>query len=274
VGGGPPDRPFSDRVDLRSRSAAASFRVPFSVLDGFAAIGLYFAGQLVAGLILGIGLAVLGADLEGAPLLVIALGAQVLGVSFALAYLLGRRRLSWRLLGPIRPSWLMVALGLAVGVGGTILAYALNAILALLFQPEAPVEQQVMQDLLAGGTSMWLAIIVAVIMAPLVEELLFRGVLFQAMRPRVGLWPAAVLSSLVFTLVHVEVITSQPLALTGLFTLGVVFAWAFHRTGSIVVPILGHAVFNGMSVLLAIAVDRLGLDELVALTAPLLSTAG
>jgi uncharacterized protein len=261
--GGGPDRgtpqddpPFSDPVDLRDRSAAGAFRVPFSVGDGFVALIAFIAGQLVAGLVLGMLLLLTGRDVADAPLALVGLGGQVLGFALALGFLRARGRLTWRLLGPVRPSWLMVALGLGVGVVGTIGAYALNATLVTLVGAEDPVEQDLLNEVLAGGRGTVLALFVAVIMAPLVEETLFRGVLFQALRRRLGLWPGALLSALVFTVIHVEIVFSQPVALAGLFSLGVFLAWAFHRTGSLLVPILGHAVFNGVSVLLAIAADR------------------
>jgi uncharacterized protein len=264
------DEAFADPVDLRDHSAEGAFRVPFSVVDGFMAVLVYFIGQLIAGVVLGVGLAVTGQPLGSTQTLMAAVGAQVLGLALAGAYLLARRRLTWRLLGPVRPSGLLVAIGLGVGIAGTVLAYLLNGILSFIFEPEAPVEQQLLQDVLAGGWATVFAVIAAVVMAPIAEEILFRGVLFQALRRRLGMWVAAVISSLVFTAVHVEIVTSQPLALVGLFALGVFLAWSFHRSGSLVVPILGHAVFNGVSLSLAILVDRLGLEELLGVTVLLL----
>jgi uncharacterized protein len=257
-GGVPPDGdpPFSDPVDRRDRSAQGAFRVPFSVGDGFITLIAFIGGQLVAGLVFGLLLVVTGGDVADAPLALVGLGGQILGFALALGYLRARGRLTWRLLGPVRPSWLVVALGLGVGVVGTIGAYALNATLVTLVGAEDPVEQDLLNEILAGGRNTALALLVAVVMAPLVEEVLFRGVLFQALRRRLGLWPGALLSSLVFTLIHVEIVFSQPVALAGLFSLGVFLAWAFHRTGSLLVPILGHAVFNGVSVLLAFVADR------------------
>jgi uncharacterized protein len=255
------DVPFGDRVDLRATSADAAFRVPFSTLDAFVALLAYFAGQLVAGLVFGIGLAVTGRPIGSTGTLMVAVGAQVLGLALVAGYLLSRRRLTWRILGPVAPGWLPVAIGVGVGVGGTLVAYLLNGVLAALLGAEDPVEQQLLQDVLAGGAATFLAVVAAVVMAPIAEEVLFRGLMFQALRRRLGLWPAALLSSLAFTLVHVEILTSQPVALAGLFVLGVVFAWSFHRSGSLVVPILAHAVFNGVSLSLAILVDRLDLDR-------------
>ena len=255
------DEPFGEAVDRRSGRAGDAFRVPFSVADAFVALLIYFLGQLVVGVAVGLVLAFVSGEVEGndTALLIATVVSQVVGLLLALGYLGLRRRLSWRLLGPVRPGFVQVLLGLAVGVVGTILAYAVNAAITVLFDLEAPVEQQLLQDVLAGGVTTAFVVLAAVVFAPLAEEVLFRGLLFQSLRRRLGLWFAALTSSLVFCLVHVEIITSQPLALTGLFVLAVVFAWSFHRTGSLVVPILAHATFNAVSLGLAILAEQLPL---------------
>lgn len=259
------DEPFSEPVDRRARSAAAAFRVPFSVLDAGVAILAYFGGQVVVWVLVAVVAAFAGYEPEGTSGLAIGIAASVGGFLLALAWLRLRRRLTWRLLGPVRPGAMTLAIGLAVGFGGTLLAYLLNAALLAAFGADEPVDQQVLQDALAGGLSLVLAVLLAVVAAPVIEEVLFRGLLFQSLRRRLGLWPAALLSSAVFTVVHVEVIVSQPIALAGLFALGVVFAWACHRFGSVVVPIVAHAVFNGTSVMIALLADRLGIVAWAAL---------
>ncbi len=251
--------PFSVAVDLRARSAQDAFRVPFTVLDAIVAILAFFIGQLVVGLVVGIGSALVRSELSDTGWMAIATAATLVGLLAGIGWLAARNRFTWHLLGPVRPGALPVALGLAAGLVGTVMTYLINGGLAFVFQPDEPVDQQVLQDALSGGSSLVLALVVAVVLAPIAEEVLFRGVLFQALRSRVGLWPAAVMSSVLFTLVHVEIVMSQPLALVGLFSLGVLLAWAFHRTGSLLVPIIGHAVFNAISITLAVAVDRTGL---------------
>src|SRR5690606_7792760 len=122
--------------------------------------------------------------------------------------------------------------------------------------PDQAVEQQIMQDALRGGAPAVLAVFIAVVLAPVTEEIVFRGALFRSLRPRMGVWPAALLSSLIFAFIHVEVVTSQPLALVGLFLLGMVFAIGLQKSGSLLVPILAHAVFNATSIGLAILAER------------------
>jgi uncharacterized protein len=227
-------------------TASTAFPVPFSGLEGF----LLVLWTLVAQFVVILPAMLLGfldpTEAGGPVLLLLVITAQALGLAGALAYLAARRRLSWRLLGARRPAWSHAGLGVAFGVGGFIGVNLLIAGLLQVFGPVDPPEQQLLSDVTAGGVTTLLAVIAAVVMAPLVEEVVFRGVLFQGMKRRVGLWPAAVVSSLLFAVVHVEV--QQPIYSSGFVLLGILFAWTMHRFGSLVVPIVAHATFNAISV--------------------------
>ena len=194
--------------------------------------------------------------------LVVTLVFQVAISLAALLPLLAAGRPWSRLLGPTRATGVMWAVGLGVGVGVVVAAFTVNGTLAVLLEVEEGVEQQILQDALAGGVPTVLVGIMTVVVAPVAEEVLFRGVLFRAMAARLGLWVGAVLSSAVFAVIHFEILFSQPIALAGLFVVGLLLAFAYHLTGSIVVPILGHAVFNASSLTLALFVDRFDLEDL------------
>lgn len=193
--------------------------------------------------------------------LLIQIVLQLVVFGLALLPVLVAGRPFGRLWGPTRTTGTMIAIGLATGVGVTIVAYTVNALAVLATGTEEPVEQQLLQDALAGGLPLALVLVVAVVVAPLTEEVVFRGVLFRAMADRINLVVGAVLSSAIFAVIHIEVVLSQPLALLGLFTVGLLLAVAYHLTGNLMVPILGHAVFNAVSLSLAVLVDRVDLDE-------------
>lgn len=199
--------------------------------------------------------------------LVVALVLQLIIFVVAMVPLLIRRNLDRRLFGPTQPtgSWLGLGFGAAAGMVALFSAYGVNIVLSLVVGIEDPVEQQLLQDALAGGATLLIAAFIAVVVAPIVEEVVFRGILFRALGDRVGVWLGAVISSAVFALIHVEVVLSQPVALGGLFAVGLVLALAYQWTGNLLVPILGHAVFNAASVGLALAIEQLGVDEVVAL---------
>jgi uncharacterized protein len=226
-------------------SPAQAFPVPFSGLEGFLLVLWSLLAQFIV-ILPAIVLGLMDPEEGGPLLLVLVITAQGLGLAGAVGYLAARRRLSWRLFGPIRPAGRHVAIGLGVGVGGFILVNLLIQALLRVVGPVDPPEQQLLSDVTAGGVTTLLAVIAAVVMAPLVEEVVFRGVLFQGLKRRLGLWPGAVLSGLLFAIVHVEV--SQPVYSSGLFFLGVLFAWTMHRFGSLLVPLVAHAAFNGISV--------------------------
>lgn len=87
----------------------------------------------------------------------------------------------------------------------------------------------------------------AIVMAPLVEEALFRGILYQWIRdaghPRLAL----VLTSVTFGLVHGHLPTLLPLTLFGAY-----LCWLYERTGNLLACILTHAGFNAVFVVLTL----------------------
>ena len=88
---------------------------------------------------------------------------------------------------------------------------------------------------------------IAVIAAPVTEELIFRGCLYGVLRKSSGRMPAIVLSSIVFALIH-----GHLPSLPGLFLLAVGLALVYERCGTLWAPISMHAAFNGLTILAAI----------------------
>jgi membrane protease YdiL (CAAX protease family) len=81
--------------------------------------------------------------------------------------------------------------------------------------------------------------ILAVAMAPVFEELLFRGVLFKSLRRTVPFWAAACISSALFTALHFYIVGALMI-----FILGFVSAYALERHKSIVPCIVMHIIWN------------------------------
>jgi membrane protease YdiL (CAAX protease family) len=86
--------------------------------------------------------------------------------------------------------------------------------------------------------------VLAVLFAPLFEELFFRGFLYKAFRTSWGWLPGALTSGAVFALAHMQLTLFVPL-----LALGVALAWVYERTGSLWTSITMHALFNGVAVL-------------------------
>lgn len=88
------------------------------------------------------------------------------------------------------------------------------------------------------------AIGMAIFVAPLLEELLFRGILFPFLAKRAGTLNAALCTSIVFTMLHFHL----PSAAT-LYLLSLVLCFAYWRTGSLWTSIGIHMIFNAITVL-------------------------
>lgn len=228
-----------------------AFPVPFSIADGLMLAAWSF---LVAPLLIYTVLAAVGLDVEpgSAASVVVFLVVEVVVLAGTAAYLVRGEKLTWRLLGPLPPRWRHVLTGVGVGVAGFVVVVTAATVIDQLFGEVQLPEQELLQTSVSGGVPAVLAAVGVVGLAPVIEETIYRGLLFQALRRRLGLWPGLALSSLVFTAVHVELYTS-PVGLTAILILGLWLAGAFHRTGTLVVPILGHATFNAINVALAMS---------------------
>jgi uncharacterized protein len=103
------------------------------------------------------------------------------------------------------------------------------------------------QQLTAKGQGLWglvgLLVLLAVA-APVVEELLFRGLLLRGLEVRLGARAALVVSSLVFAAVHLQVVQFP-----GLLVAGLVFGWLVQRSGRLGPAIVAHVAFNAATVL-------------------------
>ncbi|MBQ7906946.1 MAG: CPBP family intramembrane metalloprotease [Clostridia bacterium] len=82
------------------------------------------------------------------------------------------------------------------------------------------------------------------LLAPLCEEIVFRGLIAKVLGTRVPTWLAVTISALAFGLVHNS---SGPLAIFYATAMGILFGWLFFRTKSLVPCVLAHATFNIVS---------------------------
>lgn len=106
-------------------------------------------------------------------------------------------------------------------------------------------EAQAVSEMLIEGSQLEQIILalMAVILAPFFEELLFRGLIFPALTRYLGLSGGIVLTSLLFAWVHFNLPATAPL-----FVFSAATCFAYWRTGSLWVCIGMHAVFNFISI--------------------------
>ena len=88
----------------------------------------------------------------------------------------------------------------------------------------------------------------AVVVAPVFEELAFRGLFYATLRRRLGVGAAAAVTAGVFALAHGYGVTG----FATVFTSGLLWAWAYERTGSLLPGIGAHAL-NNLGVAAALA---------------------
>ncbi len=106
----------------------------------------------------------------------------------------------------------------------------------------------------SSGLSWWLlpVAIQVVVLAPLLEEVLYRGCLQSALVSATGhTWPSVIAASAIFALIHFPAVPWH--ALPTLFMVGVVCGLAFERTGRLAPAFLFHAGFNALNLWVTLA---------------------
>ena len=100
-----------------------------------------------------------------------------------------------------------------------------------------------MQDTFLAMSRNIFGIISITVMAPLVEELLFRGAI-QGYLHRKGMKPlqAIFIASAIFGIIHMN-----PIQIPFAFAIGMIFGWLYYRTGSLVPGIVGHFINNSIA---------------------------
>lgn len=109
---------------------------------------------------------------------------------------------------------------------------------------EAPPQDVVRFLVEANSSRDRLAVLVmAVAVAPFAEELIFRGYFYAVTKKYVGSFVALTITSLLFAVVH-----GHAFSIPALFTLAFCLGLAYERTGSLIVPMIMHAIFNAFQV--------------------------
>ena len=123
-----------------------------------------------------------------------------------------------------------------IALGG--IAYSVGAIVVVMY-PLAKLNSELVNEILADSPlseSLASAFILMVILAPLIEEMVFRGLLFSRLTKKWNMAGAMVVSSLAFGLLHMNPI--------GAFVFGIVACVLYTRTRTLLVPMGLHALNN------------------------------
>jgi hypothetical protein len=96
----------------------------------------------------------------------------------------------------------------------------------------------------------------AILLVPVTEEMLFRGILYPAVKqlgyPPLALWS----TSLLFAAIHMNAVTFVPLA-----TLALVLTMLYERTDNLLAPITTHVLFNALNFATLLVLQQVGGHE-------------
>jgi len=152
------------------------------------------------------------------------------------------RVLTWEQLGlTLADAWQRVRLGLVVGIAVIVADAILEAALAAFGIHQT--QQEVFLGVRDATPGQFVGILLAAaFIAPVCEEVFFRGYIFTAVRQRYGVALAFIASSLLFALAHLNAQAFLPILL-----IGVGFCYVYWRTGSLVPSIVAHAMNNALA---------------------------
>ncbi|MCE5277062.1 MAG: type II CAAX endopeptidase family protein [Planctomycetaceae bacterium] len=92
--------------------------------------------------------------------------------------------------------------------------------------------------------SVAMAIILAVVLAPLTEEIFYRGLIQTALRRHLKAWPAIMLTAVLFAAMHLDMPNSVP----AMLVFGMALGYQYERTGRLWASIVMHLLFNAVFV--------------------------
>ncbi len=193
---------------------------------------------------------------DNVTMLIGGLISQLIPVSIACAFLLPRMNVG-EIFGLSRPDSGKVIL---TGVLGLIVIYACNLAIQPVITPflennlgkqELQTPVQMILDARENNPTMLIILaFLAVIVAPICEEFVFRGYLYGTLKRFSCRSFAVIISALFFAVVHANI-----WALVPLFIVGIALAIIYEISGSLWASILTHMLFNGVTTALLIFVD-------------------
>lgn len=209
-----------------------SYSVPWKFIDNWIAVGLLALIDVALLIIASQGLVT---EIAQTAAIILVELVYLLPVVLIFAW----RRIHWKYLGFGKFKWETVGIGCGLVIGAYSIIIVHNIILYLL-----GVETQgdeIMKIFAQLKSPIWF-FIVGAIMAPIVEEIFFRGFLFQGFRQKYGWTAALLLSSALFAIAHMDLVALLPT-----FILGLVLAYVYHRSNSVWPGIILHFLVNAFA---------------------------
>ncbi len=254
----PPSRAETQRAGPRQLAAVA--------WGGLQALGVYLLGNLVIGqfVVGSLVLVAMGVDvgepIEGLPQIAASIGADAAFLATMLLWLRWRARDWPRRIGitfgrdGLRDALIGAMSGLVLyGVVAFAIGVPLLALFRLVLGDQVTPPEQIPQHLSVNAKV--LTVFLALVLAPVTEELFYRGILYRGVRDRHGVALGMLVSSVLFGASHVlqapwrDVLFFQTLMV---FT-GLGFAMIYERRGNLVADVAAHMAFNVVGIVIIFA---------------------
>ena len=218
-------------------SGTPDYSVPWKFIDNWIGVALLAVIDVVIFVIM------LGQErraelAQSAAVLLLEL-SYLLPVIFIFAW----RGIHWKHLRFTKFDWNTLSIGCGLLIGCYVIIILHNALLFLL---GVDTQGENIVKLFAELDSPFWFFIVGAVFAPLVEEIFFRGFLFQGFRERYGWITAMLFSAAVFAIAHLDLAVLIPT-----FILGCLLAYVYHRSNSIWPGVLVHFLVNSFGLLAA-----------------------
>ncbi|WP_394019497.1 CPBP family intramembrane glutamic endopeptidase [Anaerococcus cruorum] len=172
----------------------------------------------------------------------------------------GKNNIKINYQGFLPDSWKMLVIGLGVAGLGNWLISLLFTLIGDLPSVTNTVEQFNNAFQLNGSLDFFLMLLGAVVLAPISEEILFRGLVFEKLKSIYTLPWAIVLSGVIFGIYHMNILQG-----INTFVMGMVLAFVYYYRRNIMDAILIHIVNNFFAL-------TVGLNETVGLITTVVST--
>jgi len=220
---------------------AQEYSVPWSVLDSW--IGVLLLALVNISLLVIVSQDPSRLLVQSATLIIVQL-AYLLPLVLIFTW----RRISWKHLGFGRFDWNVLGLGCGLLIASYVIIIIHNLILMALKIDTQGAE--ILELINSLESPVWFFFVGAVL-APIVEEMFFRGFLFQGFRQKYGWVSAALLSSGIFAVAHLDLV-----ALIPTFILGCLLAYVYHRSNSVWPGVILHVLVNAFGLCAALVSTR------------------
>lgn len=243
----PPFRPTGVSAPCAKKQIPSSYATPMNqskVYPGFwhsvLLCVIFLSVQMVAMMPLGVLDAVFKLKLSTHPALLGVANLMACGAVVYLGWLIGRPALAE--VFRCRRISVLAVVGVMIATCGAIIVLSEADNLVRLLLPPPKWLADLMRELTSSSGNLWAAFFLLVIVAPVTEEIMFRGLILRGFLTRFGLFKAFLFSSILFGAIHLN-----PWQFVSASALGMMFAWWYVRTRSLVPCLIGHALTNGIA---------------------------